>query len=605
MIATESQALFDKITYNDIVAGDSETYEDLRTKLRQICAVFDARYVYLYEVDVDHASRTFLFCVAETDEEDAMVQQHRSLGAVSTTPFARQEVEAAEGTFDSDVDTVDNMFGADMCWYLPIELSGSTLPVILGVDFEAEAEENAIWNHTISFTILMVIGFVSIVGLELFVLKKSVSDPLRILSGRMRSFTQDGVLNQEHVAVGTTAEIADIEASFNQMTDDIDGYVGRIAQMCEDRVAVETELEVARRIQSGLVPPTTHCEHDGFDAYAFARTARAVGGDCYLLTTLDNGKLMLVIADVSGKGVSAALFMAMFLTHIHEKLRSCLDPARSLNEANDALLSNNPENMFVTLIAGIFDPSTRTLTFANAGHTPPLVVGKSYLSPDPGIALGLFEDAGIVNETLVLQPGEGVFFYTDGATEAVNLHNKFFGEDRLMQATQEKRDAQSVVHAVVDAVDAFAEGQEQFDDLTLLALFATDVDCADGTDWRATLKPELSSFTELREHIVELCGTGPKAKEAVLACDEAFSNVVHYSGATAVDVALYVANNELAVRIADDGTPFDPLAHEAEDRAFEDFDMGGMGIMLIREACDDIAYEYADGRNVLTLRFNL
>ncbi|MDO4796889.1 MAG: SpoIIE family protein phosphatase [Coriobacteriales bacterium] len=599
----EVQSLFFGMTYDELFSnGESETYEQMRTALRSLCQDFGAEYAYMFEMGEDQETRTYLFCVAEDDNADTALREIRPLGAQSNATLAQQELDAIHGAMNSDPDVTDNEFGNDLCWYFPFEIDGSTKPIVFGIDFDVAKEQLEIWEYTLSFIIPLLFGIVCIVIFELILLKQSVADPLRTLAGRMRRFTQDGTQNKEHIAVGKTAEIADIETSFNQMTDDIDTYVGRIAQMCEERVAVETELEVARRIQHGLVPPTTQCEEDRYNAYAFERTARAVGGDFYDLTVLKDGKLLLVIADVSGKGVSAALFMAMFRTLVYDKLQANLNPAHALNEANDTLVSNNPENMFATLIAGVFDPATGVLTFANAGHTPPLMVGGTYLTPDPGIALGLFEDAGIVNETLVLKPGEGVLFYTDGATEAVGPQSTFFGEDRLMQAVREQKDAKGAVHAAVDAVDAFAEEQEQFDDLTLLALFATG---DGGMDWQATLAPELRSFPEVREHIVELCGTGPQAKQVVLACDEAFANVVHYSGATAVDVSLHVAGNEVVARISDDGVPFDPLAHDGEERAFEDLDMGGMGIMLIREACDDVAYEYVDGRNVLTMRFGL
>ncbi len=603
MVTEETQAIFDNLSYDQLFGADSNVaYERVRKALRELSVTFQAEYLYVYEADVSSGTRTYLFCVAQDDREDQVVRSQRGLGAQSSVPLSQLEVQAANGTPSDVAEITHNEYGYDLCWYFPLTIDGATKPIVFGADFDAEEEQQEIWEYTLAFAVPLLVGIAIIAAVEIVMLKKSVSDPLRLLSRRMRSFVQDGAHSQEHVVSSKTKEIVEIQGSFEQMTDDIDDYVGRIAQMCEERVAADTELGVARRIQLGLVPPTTQCVGDGFDAYAFERAARAVGGDFYDLTALDDGKLLLVIADVSGKGVSAALFMAMFLTLLHNKLQSDLDPARALNEANDLVMHNNPENMFVTLVAGIYDPATRVLTYANAGHTPPLMVGGTFLNPDPGIALGLFEDAGIVNETLVLRPGEGVLLYTDGTTEAVNPHSEFFGEERLMEAVKDARDAQSAVQAAVDAVDAFAGEREQFDDVTLLALFATGEDEA---DWQATLEPELSSFQTVREHVVELCGATPEAKQAILACDEAFANVVYYSGATAVEVAICKADDTLVVRIADDGTPFDPLSHNAEEREFEDMDMGGMGIMLMRETSKDAAYERQDNKNVLTLTFGL
>lgn len=461
-------------TYEEIFAPENtEVYEHVRTEMRSLCQLAEAEYAYLYTIDEETGVRTFLFCVAATDEQDERMRRERTFGAQSSTPLTDLERTTASGIRDTTEEYGNSQYGSFLTWYYPLKIEGSDATLVFGVDFDTAAEQKDILNTTIGFSVPLIIVITAIVLIEIAILKKSVSNPLRELAGRMRRFTQDGIQNQEHVEVGKTTEMADIATSFNQMTDDINTYVADIAKMSEERAAAQTELELARRIQLGLVPPVTHCAGDGFDAFAFERTARAVGGDFYDLKVLESGKVLCVIADVSGKGMSAALFMAIFFTLLRTSIQRCEDPALVLNELNDSVAENNPENMFVTLIAAVYEPETRTLTYANAGHTPPLVVGGSYLSPDPGIALGLFEDAGIVNETLVLEPGEGILLYTDGATEANNADKKFFGEEGLAQAVYDARDAKGAVHAAVEGVDSFVGDAEQFDDLTLLSLFAT------------------------------------------------------------------------------------------------------------------------------------
>lgn len=327
-----------------------------------------------------------------------------------------------------------------------------------------------------------------------------------------------------------------------------------------------------------------------------------MGGDFYDLTPLDDGKLLIIVADVSGKGISAALYMSMCLTLLHSKLQDFKDPAVVLNEANDIIEQSNTENMFVTVLAGFFDQATGVLTYANAGHTPPLLTNGTYLDPDPGIALGLFEGAGIVNETVTLKPGEGILFYTDGAVEANNSDKEFFGEDRLAKAVAGSTSAEEAVRAAVDAVDTFVGETEQFDDLTLLALFAKgdETQC-----WNADLAPELASFQMISEHLRELDVSKADLSRITLACDEAFANVANYANATSVTVSATRSNDLLVIRLSDDGTPFDPLSNEPAEREFEDLEFGGMGIKFIKESCDEVSYEYAEGRNVLTMSFNL
>jgi sigma-B regulation protein RsbU (phosphoserine phosphatase) len=290
----------------------------------------------------------------------------------------------------------------------------------------------------------------------------------------MRSFVERGARDVEALEIGHDDEIREIADSYRQMTADICDYVARIETMTHERATAETELSVAQRIQLGLVPPTTELVGDRFEAFAFTHMAREVGGDFYDLSPLADGRVLFVLADVSGKGVSAALFMAMCRTLLHEKLCTLLDPAQALNEVNDIIEANNPENMFVTLEAGIFDPTSGLLTYANAGHTPPIIVGTGYASPEAGIPLGIFEDAGIVNETIRLAPGQGLLLYTDGATDAMGADGEFFGEDRLLAAVGAATSPEDAVLSVVDAIGSFTDDHEQFDDLTLLSLFAKE-----------------------------------------------------------------------------------------------------------------------------------
>lgn len=166
-----------------------------------------------------------------------------------------------------------------------------------------------------------------------FVLKKSVSDPLNVLSTRMSGYVKDHTSDAEPLKIGRDDEISDIADSYNKMNGDIRQYVSEIETMTQERVAASTELAVAQRIQQGLVPPTTELCGEGFEAFAFMRMARAVGGDFYQLAQLDDGRVMFMLADVSGKGVSAALFMAMCLTLLYERLEACKDPAEALNGA--------------------------------------------------------------------------------------------------------------------------------------------------------------------------------------------------------------------------------------------------------------------------------
>ncbi len=205
-------------------------------------------------------------------------------------------------------------------------------------------------------------------------------------------------------------------------------------------------------------------------------------------------------------------------------------------------------------------------------------------------------------QRVTLEPGQGILFYTDGATEAVSADDSFFGEERLAEAVRDQVGAQGAVRAAVDAVDVFAKGREQFDDLTLLALFATG---EESEAWEATLEPSLDAFEEFSDHVRAICGESPRTKMVLLACDEIFTNVVSYSGASGVGISIRREGGSLTVAVSDDGAAFDPLARERHELVFDELDQGGMGLMLVRKVTEDISYERVGEKNVLTMRFAL
>lgn len=570
---------------NDVFSsGDTEEYEGIRDDMSKLCMVFNLKYLYLYQVNKARDTRTYMFVVGPGDN-DAMVKEVFPFGTESTDAFTQPEFDALSGKAPTTYDQLSNEYGFTYAWYYPLKNEDGTMFGIIGADYDAGAMLHSISDNTLSFALPMIGIQCVIIPVGLWALNRRILLPLRSVSKSMAQFTKKGT--HEHIDIARDDEIGEIVASYNKMSDDIERYIDELEEMTVERVANDTELAVARRIQEGIVPVTKELVGEGFEVHAFARSARSVGGDFYDVFELPHGRLGVVMADVSGKGVSAALFMALCKTFIREKSRACRSAAEVLNEANDAIVEENPEGMFVTAFLGLFDPSTGVLQFANAGHTRPLLVGTGFVDPDPGIALGVFEDAGIVDDTLHIPAGTGVVLYTDGVTDAVGSNKTFFGEERLQEAAGHAATAREAVERTVAAVDAFAGEHEQFDDITMLALFATPVQQA---TWSAKLEPELESFVRLKEVLLNMCGTGLAGKRAVLACDEVFANIVMYAGATSVDVTCAQAEDGLRVTFVDDGVAFDPLAEDAPDKDFDEFDEGGLGLSLVRQAARHCSY---------------
>jgi anti-sigma regulatory factor (Ser/Thr protein kinase) len=273
----------------------------------------------------------------------------------------------------------------------------------------------------------------------------------------------------------------------------------------------------------------------------------------------------------------------MLKTVIREKLTAGYSPAETLNRTNDQFLAQNPENQFTTVFIAVLNTRTGELLYCNAGHNPPLLLQEecAFLNPEPGIALGLFENADLKDETCSLAPGQGILLYTDGVSEAVSPERQFFGEERLREAVKGFSDGENAAEETVlrlsGAVDAFCGENEAFDDMAVLAL----VYRGDESIWQS-LPVELSAFDKVKEAVFAAAGDSPETRQALLACDEALTNIVCYSGASSLDFSCSTNGDMLSVSFSDNGIPFDPTAAIPMEKEFERLDGGGMGLNLIR-----------------------
>ncbi len=252
-----------------------------------------------------------------------------------------------------------------------------------------------------------------------------------------------------------------------------------VLQARDKLVALQNELEVARGMQQSILP-TQFPKEPSYTVYGKMQPARNVGGDFFDVVHLSDGRLGLAVADVSDKGVPAALFMMSSRTLLKGAAIGLALPGEVLREVNDLLLEDNEGGMFVTVLYAVYDPSSRELTYANGGHNSPLVVhpdGASALFPlTDGIALGIAPDLSYKQNTVTLSPGDSVIFYTDGVTEAMNSEEEEFGLDALSEffRTNPPENPEETTAAVFDAVNAFAGEAPQSDDITCLVLHCNE-----------------------------------------------------------------------------------------------------------------------------------
>jgi sigma-B regulation protein RsbU (phosphoserine phosphatase) len=400
-------------------------------------------------------------------------------------------------------------------------------------------------------------------------------------------------------------------------------------------VAIRRELEVASRLQQSILPkrfPTT----PNFEIYANMRPAKEVGGDFYDFFEISPTRVGLVIADVSGKGIAAALFMAVSHTLLRASALAGLNPGDCLARVNDLLAADNDATMFVTVFYGVLDVTTGEILYANGGHNPPCVVGAAGTAPPlegtGGMALGVFQGAAFGEKRFVLAPGDAVFLYTDGVTEAFNADDVPFGNERLAEclADSNRASPQTLLGDVTRAVAQFVGETEQADDITCLALsFAEPVrgiageasgvkarveaDAAPGAEQELSvvLKNDLGEIPVLAEAVERFGDAHAWPMKLVLdlnlALEELITNTISYGYADPdehrISVSLRIADDTVVVDIEDDAKPFDPFTAPKPDihASLEDRAIGGLGVHIVKTLMDGVNHSYADGRNHVRL----
>ena len=598
--------LLDSWDIHTVVSTD-DLYWNRRDSLRNLCREFNMEYLYIYTIDRETQVRRYLFCVASDEQKEIVVQRERSLGAIADHPLDPYEEAILAGADTMQKGPLNNQYGDEMVWLQPYHTDDLGQQTIIGMDYNIEVTKGIVVNtfldHFLPFMVVLLLGEV----LMLFEVNWAIIRPIGKISDSMKRFAEDSSKKAEKLNIRSFTEITEIASSFEKMTEDISAYVNNIEDLTKEKVENDVQLDVARRIQYGMVPERSDLTGDGFCFSAVTHPAKAVGGDFYDCFQLEKNKLCIFIGDVSGKGISAALFMIMAKALIREKLIAGCSPAQALNQINDELCAQNPEGLFATAFVAVLEQDSGVLHYANAGHTYPVLLKKapSVLTPDCGIALGLFEDAGIVDDTLQLAPGEGILLYTDGLTDAVDRQNRFFGEVRLLETLTSHptgEDAVKTVDVLCDEVARFCGGNEAFDDMAILVLYRTG---PGPEETKLRLPVTLSSFDDIRKVIFDILGETGEARKVLLPCDEILTNIVSYSGAENLVFSCKKEGNSMQIVFADDGIPFNPTEMHEEEPDFEMLDMGGMGISLVRQSVSDMEYLRKDNCNLLTLHFEL
>ena len=419
-------------------------------------------------------------------------------------------------------------------------------------------------------------------------------------------------LSDFKVDLHTGDELEDLSDSFRYMVSELNEYIRDLSRVTAEKERIGAELDVARHIQASMLPcifPAFPERHE-FDIYASMTPAKEVGGDFYDFFLVDDDHLAIVMADVSGKGVPAALFMMISKTLLKSAAQSGLSPKAVLEKVNNQLCENNDAEMFVTVWLGILEISTGKMKCANAGHEYPAIMrrggGFQLFKDKHGLVLAGMEGARYREYELELNEGDRLFVYTDGVPEATNADTVLYGTDRMLHALNEAKDRSccELLASLHRDVDAFVGAADQFDDITMLCIELRTV--ANGMK-KIGIAPTLDKLPEATgffEDILSAANAPMKVIAQVnVAVDEIFSNIARYSGATAATLGCSLADGRMTLRFSDNGRPYDPTGKPDPDTTLsaEERDIGGLGIFMVKKIMDEVTYEYVDGLNILTL----
>ena len=307
---------------------------------------------------------------------------------------------------------------------------------------------------------------------------KRIVKPLNTITRRISELSESNLEFKMEDAYRTGDEVEELAQSFADISHRTVGYLDTVRRVSAEKERISTELGLATQIQAAMLPHIVPAFPDrtDFDIIGSMDPAKEVGGDFYDYFLVDDDHLCMVMADVSGKGVPAALFMMASKIILQSVAMLGKSPAEILTKANEAICSNNEAQMFVTVWLGILELSTGRLTAANAGHEYPVLMrpnGAFELFKDRhGFVIGGMDGVRYREYQLQLEPGAKLFVYTDGVPEATNDDKELFGTDRMMDALNGETQAspQQILKNVRRAVDAFVGGAEQFDDLTMLCM---------------------------------------------------------------------------------------------------------------------------------------
>lgn len=437
--------------------------------------------------------------------------------------------------------------------------------------------------------------------------ERQMIKPIHRFNDELKKITK-GELN-------TTIDIHN-SIEFQELSRDLNTTVNSLKTLIsEAEHRNEKELELAKEIQMSAVPSSFPAfpSRKEIDIYALMNTAKEVGGDFYDFYFIDDTHLAILIADVSGKGIPAAMFMMSSKTLIKSLAESGKNVDEIFKEANTRLCEHNDAEMFLTAWMGIIDLETGILSFVSAGHNPPLIYRKTqefvYIKEKPNFIMAGMPNSKYIKHEYQLNPDDKLYLYTDGVTEAENSQQKLYGNENLLKALNKNKELSvtDIANNVLKDVKDFTHDTPQSDDITMVSFELKYLNSSNSI----TIYPDQSSLGIITDFVdkklAKLNISQTLRNKVEIAVDEIFSNIQKYGEATLATISFSFEEDKLVVSFIDNGYKFDPLKKEDPNISLKASErkIGGLGIFLVKKLSSSISYKYKDNLNYLYIEFNL
>lgn len=465
-----------------LATGETDTeYDRILAQLDNLVESMDATFIYVAKVDKsDYRTLTYIY-----DSINSSTGFTRYELGFSHIGVSEEYVKDVKNIIDHGGRATEYLYtyssesGAHTTAGLPVFNSSGEVVAILGVEVPMTILNDARMAYVYHVTIVTIIALILFLATYLLLLNRNLIKPLERITTEAKRFAETNIKSTDALKVICQQdEIGILAASITKMEEDVENYVQNLTTITAEKERISTELSVATQIQADMLPSIfpPFPDRTEFGIFASMRPAKEVGGDFYDFFLTDENHLCLVIADVSGKGVPAALFMVIAKTLIKNHAQNGETPAEIFTVVNDQLCENNKEGMFVTAWMGILDLNTGHMAYVNAGHNPPLlktVGGKyEYFKCNTGFVLAGLEGMSYQQNETQLSRGDMLYLYTDGVTEATDLSDQMYGEERLQTTlnTHADQPPEQLVSVVQQDISDFVGDAEQSDDITMLCL---------------------------------------------------------------------------------------------------------------------------------------